>query len=245
MWQQLMHTETSMLKWYIVQPYLWRYIHLLSKSRKKFPVLFSISRVRTLIRFPIPTCQTPKRQGEKEKWRKTTFCMTIFARGTLNANQGVYTILFAFKYKNTFRLTQFASRPVTPVLSTATSGHTHVSVTGNICSGQCRNQGRPKCCSIPLLNTHPSSCRWKDTSCWECSQTAARMGGSYCRIMSPSSSQRVSIVQNWHSEVPLPLSSGLNHCKNHMFPEKSALSSLFIRSELSAGVSAPTASHWA
>lgn len=124
MWQQLNDTETSMLKWYIVQPYLWWYIHLLSKSRKKFPVLFSISRVRTLIRFPIPTCQTPKRQGKKEKWRKTTFCMTIFARGTLNANQGVYTILFAFKYKNTFRLTQFASRPVTPVLSTATSGHT-------------------------------------------------------------------------------------------------------------------------
>lgn len=69
--------------------------------------------------------------------------MTIFARGTLNANQGVHAILFAFKYKNTFRLTQFASRPVTPVLSTATFGHTHVSVTGNICSGQCRNQESP------------------------------------------------------------------------------------------------------
>jgi len=154
--------------------------------------------------------------------------ITIFARGTLNVNQGVYTLLFSFKY-NTFRLTQFASRTVTPVLSTATSGHIHMSVTGNICSGQCRNQERPKCCYIPLLYTHPSSCRWKDTCCWECSKTAARMGGLYCRIMSPSSSQRVSILQNWHSEVPLPMSSELNHCKN-MFPEKSALSFLFIRS---------------
>lgn len=115
----------------------------------------------------------------------------------------------------------------------------HMSVTGNICPGQCRNQGRPKCCCITLLNPHPSTADY----CWECSMTAALVGGSYRRIMSPSSSQSVSVVQNWHSEVPLPLSWGLNHRKNHMFPEKSAFSFLFIRYELSARVSASAASH--
>lgn len=35
------------------------YIHLLSKSRKKFPALLSMSLVRTLIRFPMPSNQKP------------------------------------------------------------------------------------------------------------------------------------------------------------------------------------------
>lgn len=49
----------------------------------------------------------------------------IFAHGTLNVNEFVLYTPFAFQYKNTFRLTQFASRTETPVLTTATSGHTH------------------------------------------------------------------------------------------------------------------------
>lgn len=51
--------------------------------------------------------------------------MMIFAHGTLNVNEGVLYTPFALKYKNTFRLTQFASRTETPVLTTATSGRTH------------------------------------------------------------------------------------------------------------------------
>lgn len=207
----------------MVQPYLCWYIHLLSKSRKKFPVLFSISRVRTLIRFPIPSCQTPKRQGEKEKWRKTTFWMTIFARGT-SVSIKVYTPFYLPSNTRTHSGWLNSHQERRHLCFRQQHLATHIwAWQGTSALGSAEIKG----------DTHPSSCRWKDTCRWECSKTAARMGGFYCRIISPSSSQRVSIV---HSEVPLPLSSELNHCKNPMFPEKSALSFLFIRSELSAGL---------
>lgn len=112
---------------------------------------------------------------------------------------------------------------------------------GTSARGSAETRGDPNAAALPSWTHTPVTAGY----CWECSMTAALVGGSYRRIMTPSSSQSVSVVQNWHSEVPLPLSWGLNHCKNHMFPEKSALSFLFIRSELSAGVSAPAESHWA